>query len=78
MLVVLEQLGAGFLGVTGPLGKQELEMLLGKKLQHPPIPGNSLLRFEFNLFVPGLFVDALYLFLEASRLKFLSYSSDFT
>ena len=78
MLVILGQLGAGLLGVTGPLGKQGLEMLPKQRLHHLPIPGNSLLRFEFNLFVPGLFVDALFLFLEASGLKFLSYSSDFT
>ena len=60
MLVILGQLGAGFLGITGPLGKQGLEMLLRQRLQFTPIPGNSLLRFEINLFVPGLFVDALF------------------
>ena len=49
MLVMSRQFGAGFLGVTGPLGKRGLAVFPGQRLLYPPIPGNSLLRFKLIL-----------------------------
>ena len=69
MLVMLRQFGAGFLGATGPLGKQGLAMPPGQGLLHPPTPGNSLLRFKLTFFVPGFLVDAVFLNFGGIRVK---------
>ena len=61
MLVMLRQSGAGFLGVTGLLGKRGLVMLLGQgPLCHLTL-GNSLQRSELTSFVPRFFMDAVFL-----------------
>ena len=69
MLVMLRQFRAGFLGVTGPLGKQGLAMPPGQRLLHPPAPGNSLLRFKLTFFVPGFLVDAVFFNFGGIRVK---------
>ena len=71
MLVMLRQLGAGFLGVTGLLGKQGLVMLPGQgPLCHPTLR-NSLQRSELTSFVPRVLMDAVFLVFGSIRVKIL-------
>ena len=69
MLVILRQFGAGFLGVTGPLGKRGLAMPPGQGFLHPHTPGNSLLRSKYSFFVPGFLEDAVFLIFGGIRVK---------
>ena len=62
MLVMLRQSGAGFLGVTGLLGKQGLVMLPGQRLLCLLTLGNSLQRSELTTLVPRVLMDAVFWF----------------
>ena len=66
MLVMLRRHGAGFLGVTDLSGERGLVMLSGQRHLRLSVSGFSLLKSKSFL---NSLKDALFLFLEASRVK---------
>ena len=75
MLVMLRQLGAGFQGVTGLLGKRGLAMLPGQRPLYHLTLGNSLQRSELTSFVPRFLMDAVFLVFGSIQVKkFLRYT----